>query len=118
MLEHYAGELPVWLAPIQVIVLPISDRSVEYAREVHERLREAGVRAELDERGESVARKIREAELRKISRMLIVGEREAAERTVSVREHGAGDQGVISLEEAVRLYSAELKPRIHSPHSA
>jgi threonyl-tRNA synthetase len=131
MLEHYAGELPVWLAPTQAIVLPISDRSGEYAREVRERLREAGVRAELDERGESVARKIREAELRKIGRMLIVGEREAAERTVSVRtrsgtphgggqagEHGVGDQGAISLEEAVRLYSAELKPRIHSPRSA
>jgi threonyl-tRNA synthetase len=94
-------------------------------------LRKAGVRAELDERSESVARKIREAELRKIGRMLIVGEREATERTVSVRtrsgtrggggqasEHGAGGRGAISLEEAVRLYSAELKPRIHSPRSA
>ncbi|HEX5307617.1 MAG TPA: threonine--tRNA ligase [Solirubrobacteraceae bacterium] len=118
MLEHYAGELPVWLAPVQAIVLPIADRFGDYAHEVSRRLREAGVRVECDERGESVARKIREAELRKIPRMLIVGEREAAERTVSVRAHGSGDQGAISLQEAVRLYSAELKPRIQPPCSA
>jgi threonyl-tRNA synthetase len=117
-LEHYAGELPLWLAPVQAIVLPISDPLNDYAREVQGRLREAGVRAELDERSESVARKIREAELRKIPRMLIVGEREAAAGTVSVRQHGAGDGGSVSLDEAVRLYSAELKPRIHSPRSA
>jgi threonyl-tRNA synthetase len=76
------------------------------------------VRTECDERSESVGRKIRDAELRKIPRMLIVGERERAERTVSVREHGAGDKGAISLDDMVQLYSAELKPRIHSPRSA
>ena len=118
MLEHYAGELPVWLAPVQAIVLPIADRFADYARNVAERLREAGVRVELDDRGESVARKIRDAELRKIARMLIVGEREATEQTVSVRAHGSGDQGSISLVQAVRLYSAELKPRIQPPRSA
>jgi threonyl-tRNA synthetase len=131
MLEHYAGELPVWLAPVQAIVLPISERLNDYAKEVRDLLREAGVRVELDERGESVGRKIRDAELRKIGRMLIVGEREAAERTVSVRtrtalrhdggradEPRAGVKRAISLDELVRLYSAELKPRIHSPRSA
>jgi threonyl-tRNA synthetase len=118
MLEHYAGELPVWLAPVQAIVLPISDAFNEYAHEVRGRLSAAGVRTECDERSESVGRKIRDAELRKIPRMLIVGEREQTERAVSVREHGAGDKGAISLDDIVQLYSAELKPRIHSPRSA
>ena len=76
LLEHFAGELPVWLAPVQAIVLPIADRHNDYAGSVLERLREAGVRAELDDRTESVARKIRDAELRKIPYMLVVGDRE------------------------------------------
>jgi threonyl-tRNA synthetase len=118
MLEHYAGELPVWLAPVQAIVLPISDSFNEYAQEVRGRLSATGVRTECDERSESVGRKIREAELRKIPRMLIVGEREQAEQTISVREHGAVEVGAISLDDIVQLYSAELKPRIHSPRSA
>jgi threonyl-tRNA synthetase len=118
MLEHYAGELPVWLAPVQAIVLPISDSFNEYAQEVRGRLSATGVRTECDERSESVGRKIREAELRKIPRMLIVGEREQAEQTVSVREHGAVEVGAVSLDDIVQLYSAELKPRVHSPRSA
>ena len=78
LLEHYAGELPLWLAPVQAIVLPISDRLNDYARErARARCARAGVRVELDERTESVGRKIREAELRKIPYMLVVGEREA-----------------------------------------
>jgi threonyl-tRNA synthetase len=93
MLEHYAGELPVWLAPVQALVLPISDRFVDYACEVRDALRQAGVRAELDARGESISRRIREAELRKVPRMLIVGEREASDRTVSVRARGAASAG-------------------------
>jgi threonyl-tRNA synthetase len=106
------------LAPVQAIVLPISDRLNEYGASVAERLRAAGVRVELDDRGESVGRKIREAELRKIPRMLIVGDREAAEDTVSVREHGTGDTGGVSLEELIRLYSGELRPHVHSLRSA
>src|SRR5205085_4778080 len=75
LIEHYAGEFPVWLSPVQAIVLPIADRHLEYASSVCERLREAGVRVELDERTESVGRKIREAELRKIPYMLVAGDR-------------------------------------------
>jgi threonyl-tRNA synthetase len=93
LLEHVAGELPVWLAPVQAVVLPISDRHLEYGATVLARLREGGVRAELDERSESVSRKIRDAELRKIPYMLIVGDREQEGGLVSVREHGAGDGG-------------------------
>ena len=111
MLEHFAGELPVWLAPVQAIVLPISERVGEYAARVQERLRAAGLRAELDDRNESVGRKIREAELRKIPNMLIVGEREAAEDRVALREHRKGDAGSLSVEEFIQLYFDALTAR-------
>ena len=88
MLEHYAGELPLWLAPVQAIVLPVSDRFNDYAATRRDTLLARGLRVELDERGESVGRKIREAELRKIPYMLVVGEREQREQAVSVRGHG------------------------------
>ena len=93
LLEHFAGELPVWLAPVQAIVLPIADRHLDYAAGVLRRLAEAGLRVELDDRTESVGRKIRDAELRKIPYMLVVGDREAERDEVSVREHRAGDTG-------------------------
>jgi threonyl-tRNA synthetase len=97
MLEHYAGELPVWLAPVQAIVLPVSDRFNEYAESVAAQLRERGAYVELDQRSESIGRKIRDAELRKIPYMLIVGERESSERTVSVRERHRGDTGAVAV---------------------
>jgi threonyl-tRNA synthetase len=95
--EHLAGEFPLWLAPVQAIVLPISDRHVDAAAKVLDALREAGLRGELDDRTESVGRKIRDAELRKVPYMLVVGDREAqsdpAQPTVAVREHRVGDSG-------------------------
>jgi threonyl-tRNA synthetase len=106
MLEHYAGELPVWLAPVQAIVLPVSDRFNEYAESVAAQLREQGAYVELDRRSESIGRKIRDAELRKIPYMLIVGERESGERTVSVRERHRGDIGAVPVGDfAERLRS-------------
>jgi threonyl-tRNA synthetase len=116
MLEHYAGELPLWLAPVQAIVLPVSDRFNGYGAGVRDALRDDGVRIELDDRNESVGRKIREAELRKLPYMLIVGEREQGERTVSVREHRGGDVGSATVKEfgdrlQGQLYSPALKPR-------
>jgi threonyl-tRNA synthetase len=99
LLEDTAGELPVWLAPTQAIVLPIADRHVEAARGVEQQLRSAGVRAEVDDRTESVGRKIREAELKKVPFMLVVGDREAETGTVAVREHRKGDTGTVSVEE-------------------
>src|SRR6185437_7008387 len=95
------GELPAWLAPVQAIVLPIADRQNEAAASVVAALAAAGLRGELDERSESVGRKIREAELRKIPFMLVVGEREAADGTVSVRERGEGDTGAVAVAEFV-----------------
>ena len=106
LLEDTGGELPVWLAPTQAIVLPIADRHVEPARAVGQRLRAEGVRVEVDERTESVGRKIREAELRKVPYMLVVGDREADEGTVAVREHRKGDIGSMSVAELAQRVQA------------
>ena len=97
LIEHYAGEFPVWLAPVQAIVLPVSDRHVDYAREIRATL--DGFRVEIDERTESIGRKIREAELRKIPYMLVVGDRETESKTASVRRHREGDLGAMSLDD-------------------
>jgi threonyl-tRNA synthetase len=98
MLEHYAGELPLWLAPVQAIVLSVSERFNDYAAKVRDTLLDEETRIELDDRNESIARKIRDAELRKIPYMLVVGEREQSEHTVSVREHHGGDLGSLAVE--------------------
>jgi threonyl-tRNA synthetase len=111
LLEHLDGVLPVWLSPVQAIVLPITDRQNDAARAVLEALRDGGLRGELDARSESVARKIRDAELRKIPYMLVVGEREAAADNVSVREHSAGDTGVVALGEFVERLRSETVQR-------
>ncbi|MFI4993087.1 MAG: threonine--tRNA ligase [Solirubrobacterales bacterium] len=111
LIEHYGGEFPLWLTPVQAIVLPVSEKFNSYGASVRDTLRKVGARVELDDRGESIGRKIREAELRKIPYMLVVGEREASEGAVSVREHRAGDTGSVPLAElSQRLYSASLKP--------
>ena len=93
LLEHTAGELPFWLTPVQAIVLPIADRHAGAAREAAATLKAAGLRVEVDERTESVGRKIRDAELRKVPYMLVVGDREAEDGTVAVRRHREGDEG-------------------------
>jgi threonyl-tRNA synthetase len=98
LIEHYAGEFPVWLAPVQAIVLPIADRHLDYARSVTERLAREGIRAQLDDRTESIARKIRDAELGKVPYMLVVGDREQAADEVALREHRAGDRGSVKVQ--------------------
>jgi threonyl-tRNA synthetase len=107
LIEHFAGAFPFWLAPVQAVVLPISDRHLDYARQVHRQLLEAGLRAELDDRSEKVNYKIREAQLQKIPYMLVVGDKEAEAGTVSVRNRRHADQGSQPLarfiEEAQRL---------------
>jgi threonyl-tRNA synthetase len=107
LVEHYAGEFPVWLAPVQAVVLPIADRHAEAAAGVLDALSQAGLRAELDERTESVGRKIRDAELRKIPYMLVVGDREAQDGTVAVRRHRRGDTGARPVGELVAELAAE-----------
>jgi threonyl-tRNA synthetase len=108
LLEHTAGELPRWLAPVQAIALPIADRHNPAADDVVRALNEAGVRAEADDRTESVGRKIRDAELRKVPFMLVIGDREAEEGTVAVRRHGEGDEGSVALDELVERLRTEL----------
>jgi threonyl-tRNA synthetase len=93
LIEHFAGGWPLWLAPVQAVVLPISDRHLAYAGGVRDRLAAAGLRIELDERQEKIGYKIREAQLQKVPYMLVTGDREAAEGTVSVRGRVAGDLG-------------------------
>ncbi len=99
LIEHYAGEFPLWLAPIQAVILPISDVFLDYAKEVEKYLKSAGVRIEIDERNEKVGYKIRDWEIKKVSYMLVVGEKEKASNSVSVRLHKKGDQGIMKNEE-------------------
>jgi len=111
LVEHYAGEFPVWLTPVQAIVLPIADRHLDAARSVLGALTDAGLRAELDERTESVGRKIRDAELRKLPYMLVIGDREAEGGSVAVREHGRGDAGSVPVAEFVARLSEQASAR-------
>jgi threonyl-tRNA synthetase len=111
LIEHYAGELPLWLTPLQAIVLPVSEKFNSYGASIRDTLRKAGARVELDDRGESIGRKIREAELRKIPYMLVVGEREASEGAVSVREHRAGDTGTVTSGEFAERLEREIGRR-------
>jgi threonyl-tRNA synthetase len=111
LVEHYAGEFPLWLAPLQVLVLPIADRHLDYAREVRGVLADAGVRVEVDERAESVGRKIREGELRKAPYMLVVGDAEMEARNVAVRRHREGDRGAEALDEFVTTLRDEIDRR-------
>jgi threonyl-tRNA synthetase len=108
LIEHYAGAFPLWLAPLQAIVLPIADRHLDYARSVLGSLTAAGLRAELDERQEKIGYKIREAQLQKIPYMLVVGDREAAEGTVSVRTRAGGDQGASPVAAFIEAAQREI----------
>lgn len=107
LIEHCAGNFPLWLSPDQVAVLPISERFNDYAKLVYERLKGMDIRGLLDDRDEKIGRKIRDAEVKKIPFMLIVGEREAAEQQVAIRQHGKGDQGSVSLEDFVTRFREE-----------
>jgi threonyl-tRNA synthetase len=111
LIEHYAGAFPLWLAPLQVIVLPIADRHLDYAREVVAELDKAGFRAEADDRQEKVNYKIREAQLQKIPYMLVVGDREAADRAVAVRSQKKGDLGARPLDQFLTDALAEVRSK-------
>jgi threonyl-tRNA synthetase len=102
LIEHFAGAFPFWLAPVQMTVLPLSEKFVTYGDEVLEKLKAAGVRAEIDRSNEKLGAKIRTAQLEKIPMMLIVGEKEAASGTVSLRKRTGGDQGAVSVDELIK----------------
>jgi threonyl-tRNA synthetase len=109
LIEHYAGAWPLWLAPVQAVVLPISDRHLAYAASVRDQLAAAGLRVELDERQEKIGYKIREAQLQKVPYMLVTGDREAAEGTVAVRGRSAGDLGARPVAEFIAAAVSEVR---------
>jgi threonyl-tRNA synthetase len=109
MLEHYGGSMPLWLSPTQVRVLPISDKFLEYSKQVFDACKSAGLRVELDDRSEKIGYKIRDAETKKVPYMAVVGEKESEARTVSVRRHKDGDQGAMELGRFVELVASEAK---------
>ncbi len=111
LIEKYAGALPTWMAPVQVKVLPISERTMEKSTEVYRKLREAGLRVELDERNEKIGYKIREAQLQKIPYMVIIGEKEAEAGTVSVRSRHDGDLGSMPVEDFVKLIKEVIETK-------
>ena len=109
--EHFAGAFPAWLAPVQVKVLPISEHQYEYARQVMQRLEAAGIRAEFDDRNEKIGYKIREAQLEKVPYMLVVGDKEVQNRTVSVRSRREGDKGAMPLEDMIKVLLKEVETK-------
>jgi threonyl-tRNA synthetase len=111
LIEHFGGAFPLWLAPVQVRVLPISEKTESYAREVLTRLQAAGLRAEVDLRAEKIGHKIREAQLEKIPYMLVVGEKEAAAGQVSIRERVAGDVGAQAFDQVLERLKDEVRKR-------
>ncbi len=111
LLEHYAGNLPVWLSPLQVKILPISDKFSDYAKSVLYKLKKADIRAEIDDRNEKIGKKIRDTEMMKVTYMLIIGEKEMNEEKVSVRKHGKGDLGAKLVEEFITEIKVEIEER-------
>jgi threonyl-tRNA synthetase len=107
LIEHCAGNFPLWLSPDQISVLPISERFNDYGQLVIDKLKELDIRGFLDNRDEKIGRKIRDAEVKKVPYMLIVGERESAEGMVSVRRHGKGDLGSMLLDDFVSQFKVE-----------
>ena len=109
LIEHFAGAFPVWLAPVQAMVLPISEKHQEYAQQLASALRQDGVRVGMDDRNEKIGLKIREAQLRKIPYMLVVGDKEVASGTVSVRTRKGGDQGSLAREEVLQRIQQAIR---------
>ena len=111
LLEHYAGKFPLWLAPVQVKVLPISDKFLDYAKSVSDKLKKADIRSEVDDRNEKIGRKIRDTELLRVPYMLVVGEKEMNENKVAVRRQGKGDLGVKAVDDFLNEAVIEIKER-------
>lgn len=115
LIEHYAGDFPLWLSPVQVRLLPITERALVYASDMVKRFRASGIRADLDERSEKIGHKIREAELAKVPIMLIIGDREVSTGQVSVRRRGLGDLGMLNVDEVLSKIKEEIQTRRNSP---
>ncbi|MDR1217912.1 MAG: threonine--tRNA ligase, partial [Oscillospiraceae bacterium] len=111
LLEHYAGALPLWISPVQIVVLPITERAHAYAQGVADRLNGAGFRVETDTRNEKIGYKIREAQLQKIPYMLVLGDKEAESGALSVRSRSAGDLGEMSVDGFIEMAERERRDR-------
>jgi threonyl-tRNA synthetase len=111
LLEHYAGNLPVWLSPLQVKILPISDKFSDYSKTILQKLKKADIRVEIDDRNEKIGKKIRDTEVMKVPYMLVVGEKEMNEGKVSIRKHGKGDLGAKGLDEFLNEIKTEVEER-------
>ena len=111
LIEHYGGDFPLWLSPTQAIILPVSEKTLVYAKSLKKKFIAAGIRTKLDERPEKIGAKIRQAEINKIPVMVIVGEKEASEKTVSVRRRFIGDQGSVKVEQLLKTLYDENKQR-------
>ena len=109
--EHFAGAFPIWLAPEQVRILTIAEKFTDYAQEVAAKLDKAGIRCEIDNRNETIGKKIREAQMQKLPYTLVVGENEVANGTVAVRKRAMGDQGAQSVDEFIARITAEVESR-------
>ncbi|MDP3682555.1 MAG: His/Gly/Thr/Pro-type tRNA ligase C-terminal domain-containing protein, partial [Ignavibacteria bacterium] len=112
LIEHFAGDFPLWLAPYQTVVVPISQNYVHYASEITKILKERGIRTELDERSEKVGYKIRDWETQKVPYMIIVGEKEEQQKVISVRKHKQGDLGTFQIENFLTQLEEEIKNKI------
>ncbi len=117
LIEHYAGAFPLWLAPVQVAVIPITDHQLEYARTVAKTLQGAGLRAEVNDKNDKLGAKIRHEETQKVPVMLVVGAQEAEQGKVAVRRHGLGDLGTLTVDECVRSLTEENRSRQPAPVS-
>ncbi len=111
LIEHYAGAFPTWIAPLQVLVIPIADRHVPYAKEVNKSLAKDGIRTRVDFRTESVSKKIRDAQMRKVPYMLVLGDEEEQSQTVALRERVAGDKGKMALSEFIKRIKKQIEDK-------
>jgi threonyl-tRNA synthetase len=114
LVEHYAGAFPVWLAPVQAVVLTVTERNDEYAREVYKKLRAEGIRAELDIRNEKLGFKIREAQLQKIPYQLVIGDKETETGQVAPRLRGGATLPVMTVDEFLAVIKAENRPGVQT----
>jgi threonyl-tRNA synthetase len=109
LIEHYAGNFPLWLAPLQVKILPISDKFLPYCQDIHKQLRKAGIRCEIDDRSEKIGKKIRDTEIAKVPYMLVIGEKEVEANSAAVRAKGIGDVGVLPIEQVIAKFRNEIE---------
>jgi threonyl-tRNA synthetase len=112
LIEHFGGALPLWLAPTQVTIIPISEKVISYAKKIEKIMTDNGIRAELDFRNERLQKKVRDAEVEKVPYMVIVGEKEAAENSLSVRSKAQGEMGRFGLEEFIQMLKKEISEKV------